>query len=87
MYILLLSVAMPAIMMVVVIITTPQTEGTMIKNMIIHSCIIAMSKVYTIVSTAIRIITYRYAEVEVVSVLGMGTTVFMKKKLGVESWI
>ena len=53
MNILLLSVAMPAIMMVVEIITSPQTEGTMIKNMIIHSSIIAMSKVYTIVSTAI----------------------------------
>lgn len=26
-------------------------------------------------------------EVEVSSVLGMGTTVFMKKKLGIESWI
>ncbi len=68
MVILLLSVAMPTIVMMMVIVTTPQTEGTMIECVVIHPCIIAMSEVYTIVSTAIRVITYRYAEIEVVTV-------------------
>ena len=66
--ILLLSVAIPAIVMVVVIITSPQAEGTMIEHMVIQSGVVAMSKVYTIVGTTIRIIAYRYTEVEVIAI-------------------
>jgi hypothetical protein len=64
--ILLLTIAMPTIMMMIA--ATPQTEGAMIECVMIHPCIIAMSEVYTIVSTAIRVITYRYTEIKVVTV-------------------
>jgi hypothetical protein len=64
--ILLLTIAMPTIMMMIA--ATPQTEGAMIECVMIHPCIIAMSEVYTIVSTAIRMITYRYTEIKVVTV-------------------
>jgi hypothetical protein len=66
--ILLLTIAMPTIMMMMMIAATPQTEGAMIECVVIHPCIIAMSEVYTIVSTAIRVITYRYTEIKVVTV-------------------
>ena len=40
----------------------------MIECMVIESCIVAIDKVYAIVSSAIAVVIYRYAEVEVVAI-------------------
>ena len=59
---------MPAIVMTMFVSPTPQTEGTMVECMSVKVSIIAVRKVYTIVSTTIAMITYRYTEIEVVAV-------------------
>jgi hypothetical protein len=69
MHVLLLTYAMPAIVMVVMVSSTPEAECAVIQSMVIHTSIIAMSKVYSIVSTAIGMIACGYAEIEVIAIV------------------
>jgi len=65
---LLLAYMFPAIVMVMVIASTPQAECPVIQCMVIHAGIVAVSEVYAVVSTDIRVVTCGGAEVEVVAV-------------------
>lgn len=68
MSILILACAMPAIVMTMFISTTPQAERSMIQCMCIDASVIAMNKMYAIVSATVSMIVYRYTEVEIVVV-------------------
>ena len=69
MYVLLLTYAVPAIVVVVMETASPQAESTVIQSVVIHSCIIAVGKVNTVVGTNIRVVACGHAEVEVVAIV------------------
>lgn len=68
MHVLLLTYAVPAIVVVVMETASPQAESAVIQSVVIQSCIIAVGKVNTVVGTNIRVVACGHAEVEVVAV-------------------
>lgn len=69
MHVLLLTYAVPAIVVVVMETASPQAESAVIQSVVIQSCIIAVGKVNTVVGTNIRVVACGHAEVEVVAVV------------------
>lgn len=69
MHVLLLTYAVPAIVVVVMVTASPQAESAVIQSVVIQSCIIAVGKVNTVVGTNIRVVACGHAEVEVVAVV------------------
>lgn len=65
---LLLACAMPAIVVMVVVSPTPQAECTVIECVMIHTCIVTVCKVDTVVGTTVGVIMSRYTKVEIVAV-------------------
>ena len=66
---LLLTYAVPAIVVVVMETASPQAESAVIQSVVIQSSIIAVGKVNTVVGTNIRVVACGHAEVEVVAVV------------------
>jgi len=69
MHVLLLTYAVPAIVVVVLETASPQAESAVIQSVVIQSSIIAVGKVNTVVGTNIRVVACGHAEVEVVAVV------------------
>lgn len=69
MHVLLLTYAVPAIVVVVMETASPQAESAVIQSVVIQSCIIAVGKVNTVVCANIRVVACGHAEVEVVAVV------------------
>lgn len=65
---LLLACAMPAIVVMVVVSSTPQAECAVIECVMIHTGIVAVCKMDAIVSTTIGVIVHRYTKVEIVAI-------------------
>ena len=68
MLIFLLSCTVPAIVVMVVVSPTPQAECSVIECVMIHTSIVTVSKMDTIVSTTIGVIVHRHTKVEIVAV-------------------
>ena len=68
MFVLLPSCTMPSIVVMVVVSSTPQAECSVIECVMIHTGIVAVSKVNSVVGATIGVIMNRYIKVEVVAI-------------------